>query len=326
VESLATIVVTPRERFSYATRSLESICANTRAPFELVYVDGGTPKRISREIGRICEERGFRVVSTERYLSPNQARNLALPEVRTRYAVFVDNDIIVTPGWLEKLVACAEETGAWVAGPLYCIGTPEHERVHMAGGLAHIEESSEGRTLVEEHRFQNQPLAACRADLKRAPCEMVEFHTMLVRMDAFQKLGPLDEALLASREHIDFCLSVRGAGGEVYFEPDSLLTYVPPPPFHWSDVPFYLLRWSDGWAAPTYEHFNEKWKLTDDPTHLLRYWIRRHRRVAFKGVQERLTGLLGKRLGGGLAQWLVERIEPVLIRAAARKGAREPRS
>jgi hypothetical protein len=194
----------------------------------------------------------------------------------------------------------------------------------MAGGIARIEEAPGERTLVEKHRFQNEYLADCRDQLRREPCELVEFHTMLVRMEAFQKLGPLDERLLASREHIDFCLQVRGAGQQVFFEPESLLTYVPPPPFQWFDVPYYLLRWSDEWAEPTYAHFNEKWKLTDDPTHILRYWIRRHRRVAFKSMRERLISLLGERSGAALSDRLVGIIEPLLIRRAMRRGAREP--
>lgn len=40
----------------------------------------------------------------------------------------------MTPGWLKKLVECAEETDATVISPLICQGTPVHEIVHCAGG------------------------------------------------------------------------------------------------------------------------------------------------------------------------------------------------
>ena len=40
---LATIVIVPRERFSLTRRNLESIYDCADAPFELVYVDGGSP-------------------------------------------------------------------------------------------------------------------------------------------------------------------------------------------------------------------------------------------------------------------------------------------
>lgn len=37
-----TIVVVPRERFSYTRESLESIYQNTELPFKLIYVDGNS--------------------------------------------------------------------------------------------------------------------------------------------------------------------------------------------------------------------------------------------------------------------------------------------
>lgn len=44
--------------------------------------------------------------------------------------------------------------------------------------------------------------------------DFVEFHCVLVRTAAFDSIGPLDEGLLSSREHLDLCLQVRANGGE----------------------------------------------------------------------------------------------------------------
>jgi GT2 family glycosyltransferase len=41
-----------------------------------------------------------------------------------KYVVFIDNDVLVTPGWLGSLVRRTEETGAWLVGALYCFGEP----------------------------------------------------------------------------------------------------------------------------------------------------------------------------------------------------------
>jgi hypothetical protein len=46
-EPMVTIVVVPRERFSYARTSLESVYANTHVPFRLIYVDGAAHLRPS---------------------------------------------------------------------------------------------------------------------------------------------------------------------------------------------------------------------------------------------------------------------------------------
>ena len=52
----------------------------------------------------------------------------------TEYVVFVDNDVLYTEGWLDRLVACADETGAEVVAPLTCQGLPAHTEIHHAGG------------------------------------------------------------------------------------------------------------------------------------------------------------------------------------------------
>jgi hypothetical protein len=120
------------------------------------------------------------------------------------------------PGWLDKLVECAETTGAWIVGPMYLIGEPGREEIHLASGDARVEEGPTGRRFVERHRFAGKRLADIRAHLVRMPCELVEFHCMLVR-----------------------------TGGEVYFEPDSIVTYITGGRFSWADYAFYFWRWAD---------------------------------------------------------------------------------
>src|ERR1700722_135483 len=152
-EPLVTIVVVPRERFSYCRTSLECLYANTHLPFRLVYVDGGSPKSVKRYLERQAEAKGFQLIRTESYLSPNQARNIGLRHVKTKYVAFVDNDVEAAPGWLEALVLCAEETNASLVGPLYCIGKPVHEVIHMAGGEASIRVEEGRRRLYEKMYF-----------------------------------------------------------------------------------------------------------------------------------------------------------------------------
>ncbi len=114
-----TVVVVPRERFSLARRALECLLSETTCPFKLVYVDGASPLAVRGYLEAQARSRGFRLLRSEHHLSPTEARNLGLREVAgTRYVVFIDNDVLVRAGWLEALVGCAEETGAWLVGPM----------------------------------------------------------------------------------------------------------------------------------------------------------------------------------------------------------------
>ncbi|MCL1463271.1 glycosyltransferase family 2 protein [Argonema galeatum] len=279
IEPEATLVIVPRERFSYTERSLESLYENTTTPFKLIYVDGNSPNRTKRYLENQAKEKGFRLIRTEHFLAPNQARNLALPEIHTKYAVFVDNDVVFTPGWLDRLLQCAEETGAWVVGPLYYHGKLENEIIHHAGGLLHIREDKGKRRFIEKHRFLGKPVDKVRSELRREETELIEFHCFLVRSEVFEQIGQFDEKLMSTGEEWDLCLEVRERGKTVYFEPNSIISYVPPPPFAWSDLPFFLLRWSDAWNLQSLNRFREKWNLPEDDPGLKGHykWLNRHR-------------------------------------------------
>lgn len=298
VETLATVVVTPREQFSKARVSLESILANTEPDVPLVYVDGKSPRALARYLKAQSVKCGFTLIRSDHLLAANQARNMGIPHVRTKYIAFVDNDVSVEPGWLDKLVTCAEETEAWAVGPLYLIDDPAKQIIHTAGADLRIVETDGRRQLYEQHRFTHQPVATVRSQLARQPIDLVEFHCMLVRRDVFERLGPLDEQLISFFDHVDFCINVANAGGIVYTEPAAVVTHLAPPPFALSDLPCFLLRWSDAWMEPSIRHFAEKHKLSLDDEDFeghRRYRdlhrLRLLRRI--RGAVRRLTGSRG---------------------------------
>ena len=257
----ATIVAVPRDHFGDTRESLESIYAHTDMPFELVYVDGGSSGRIGRYLRQQAASRGFRLVRTNHYLSPNRARNLGAAEVRTPYIVFIDNDVVVAPNWLTPLVACAERTGAAVVSPLNFERRPLHTIVHFAGGEARIEiterDGGTERRLVDKIVKKNVPATS-------EPTGCAEFHCMLVRTEAFRDVGGLDERFLSTRENLDFCMAIKQAGGTIYLEPDSKITYLPPSRLRLSEVPYFALRWSDDWDLSSFHRLRDKWKLTED--------------------------------------------------------------
>jgi GT2 family glycosyltransferase len=316
-----TIVVVPRERFSLAPQSLRSVLENTEPLYKLIYVDGGSPGWVRRIIESQVRENNFTLIRSDRYLSPNEARNLGFAKVQTKYTLFLDNDVIVAPGWLNGLVRCAEETGAEVVGPLYCIGQPYHQKIHMAGGLAHFEENDGSRRYIDRHLMGHSWLKDVRYQLKREPSERCEFHCMLIRTDAMRTVGPLDEKLLGIVEtHADLCLLVRNAGGAVWFEPSSVVTYVPPPPVHPSDLPYFLLRWSGDWTIRGKAHFAEKWGLRADDPDLTRHnwWIYSQRLLFVRPVWTAL-GVLGMQRRNRVAAGILSALDFLVTRRIARR-------
>ncbi len=216
-------------------------------------------------LARKAEEYKFHLVESKHYLTPNQARNLGASIARNKYLVFVDNDLRVEPGWLEGLVACAEETGAWVVAPLYLEGSLEGRIIHSAGGVARFKLTNGRRVFVEQHQFHGKKVDDVREHLLRSTTEMVEFHCLLVSAKYFEELGPLDEKLMSMAEHLDVSLAARENGKSVYLEPTSMVRY-DEPLLDLGDLPYFLLRWSEEWTGRTIGRLREKWNLSpDDP-------------------------------------------------------------
>jgi len=267
-----TIIVSPRERFSVSARSLESIYQHTDQSFNLIYVDGGSPRHVRDYLAKAASERGFKLIRSETFLSPNQARNLALSHVRAeaRYVVFIDNDVVVSRGWLTPLVACAEETGAAIVGPLICQGSPMHAIVHCAGGECGVREieanGQRERHLFEKIYSQGKSVEKLAPKLQRQRTHLAEFHCMMVRHSALREAGPLDERILSTREHLDFCMTVAEGGGSIYFEPASIVTYLNDAPMRLTDLHYYMLRWGDAWERTSLIRMAEKWNLSTDGT------------------------------------------------------------
>jgi GT2 family glycosyltransferase len=278
-QPMVTIVVVPRERFSYSQQSLASIYQDTDDyQFELVYVDGGSSPQLKQYLQEQSKLKGFKLIRTEHYLSPNCARNLGIREAKGKYIVFVDNDVLVKRGWLQKLVECAEETGATVVGTLTCIDNPVHEVVHNGGGTTYIEVRAEGnkigRYVVQKSYLEGKRVSKIADQLTRFQCEFVEFHTALVRKSFFDEHGLLDEGLLSTREHIDLCLTAAKAGGTVYCERQSIVTYMTGAEWDWYDYTYFALRWSDAWDLASFDHFRKKWDVEEDW-----YFERRYNRL-----------------------------------------------
>jgi GT2 family glycosyltransferase len=318
---LVTIIVVPRERYQFARESLESLYENTTFPFDLVYVDNNSPTKLRQYLEVQAETKGFKLVKSDRYLSPNQARNLGLAHVKSKYVVFVDNDVIFAPNWLTALVDCTETTGATVVGSLVCQYQPYHTIVHCAGGeymsatkyaefvsgLPHP--SDRHRWQIEEKTpYQNQRIEEVGDRLKREPTGFVEFHSMLVRTEIFERIGLLDEKFACTKEYLDFAMSVVRAGGTIYLEPASVVTFrthPPAPALNWSDLPYFMLRWSDAWELANLHHFQKKWNLETGG-----YFQRRYKKLGKRRREALIDPLVAKLsfIGKERQKWFKKRL------------------
>jgi GT2 family glycosyltransferase len=290
-----TIVFVFRERLSPTLPCLQNLLSNTTGPYELICVDGGSPAAISASLRELAATHGFTVLRSEEYLSPNESRNLALQHVQTPYVAFVDNDVTVSPGWLDPLLRCAEETGAWLVAPLYMQSVRGQLSVHMFGGTVGIRDEHGRPAYFEQHQLAHQALDDKR-QLMRQETDLIEFHALLMNMEAYRTLGPLDEKFFSCSEHADLSLTVKNAGKPIYLEPASVITYQIPDHLEPMDREYFALRWSEAWTQASLQRLAEKYAIPrkDHGIRTAGRWVTRHRQGAMTPYP-RLRRLLGRK-------------------------------
>jgi GT2 family glycosyltransferase len=275
-----TIVMTARERHDLAVSALQSVVDNTPRPYRLVYVDSGSPPWLGEILAQRAGEWGVEICRAEPGLWPNQIRKQIAPSIDTEYVVFMDNDVSVRPHWLERLVACADETGAGIVGPLVLIGSGSAGgKIHMAGGRLRTTPAAGGRVLEEWHSYADRNPEDVRGELERGPSDFLEYHCLLMRTKLAKEVLPFDDRIVCVHEHIDTALAARKAGYTLYFEPSVEVTYLAYNAYKLEGLPFFRARWGRAASEASIQAFCAKWNVIDDERSFggVRAFLERHR-------------------------------------------------
>ncbi len=209
------------------TRELLDAClASIRAlpdavSLDVVVVDNGSTDGSAE---RVREEFPWvRLIRNEEntgYAFPN---NQGLAVSRGRYVLLLNSDTIVRPAALGRLVEFMDaHPDAGACGPLlrfpdgrlqrscYSIPSP---RTYAAGMLAL------DRVFPRSRLFGNDNVGFGHD--RTAPVEALLGAALLVRREALERVGGLDERLRIHYNDFDWCLRIREAGWRVYFVHDA---------------------------------------------------------------------------------------------------------
>lgn len=216
---LVSIIVVPRQQFGILEECIQTLYANTEAPFETIVVH-------LTENGRYqapdLDYPALTLIESDDLLLPHESKNLALsrsnPE--SKWVVFLDNDVKVHSGWLQALIGAAQAHEAAVAHPLYLIERAGQTTIHMAHG-SFRRDRGEGRNLPVMG-LGNRPLAEAHG-LQDQPSDFVEFHCWMIARSVLEKLGPFEPISIG--EHIHHSLMLAAIGEKIVFAANSVITY-----------------------------------------------------------------------------------------------------
>ena len=212
-----TIVIPCYNKAELTLHCLQSLEAHTDpALYELVVVDNGSTDA-TVNMGGVQGPR-LRVVRNEENTGFGPACNQGASYGTGEYVLFLNNDTVLLPGWLEPLVAALDEDPAVAAVQpklLYPDG-----RLNDAGGLVFA--GGEAWVYGKGSLEPDSPEFSCR----RAP-DYASGACLLVRRQAFDEVGGFDDRFApAYYEDTDLSFALRARGWKVLFEPASRVVHV----------------------------------------------------------------------------------------------------
>ena len=241
---LVSVVVVTFENRELNRLCLESLLGRTEWPnLEAIFVDNGSTdgtrgllEEAARRDGRVS------LLALDRNRGFPAACNAGLARARGRYLVVLNNDTVVTRGWLSALVGHLSENPALgLVGP---VTNAIANEARVETGYRRLADLSRwAADWTREHDGETFEIAT------------LAFFCAAMRREVFESVGPLDERFgIGMFEDGDYCRRVRAAGLEIRCARDAFV-------HHWQMASFRRMS-REAYLALYEENrrlFEEKW-------------------------------------------------------------------
>jgi GT2 family glycosyltransferase len=244
---IASIIMLSWNAPEFTRMAVESIRAVTRYPHEIIVVDNGSDVPTLAILAELEAEHGVRVVYNGRNLGFGAGMNVGMAHARGDVLVILNNDVIVTAGWLEDLVGALERRRS-----VGC-SAPRSNRVASAAQVEpqYVDTAGMHRWAAERRRG-----LAGRGHL----ADRVVGFCMCLDRKVIDGIGGFDPRYgMGNFEDDDLSVRIRGAGWQMFVCDDVFIHHFGSVSFKANAVDYRDLM-ETNWRA-----FCAKWGLGDVP-------------------------------------------------------------
>jgi GT2 family glycosyltransferase/glycosyltransferase involved in cell wall biosynthesis/aminoglycoside phosphotransferase (APT) family kinase protein len=245
----ASIIIVTYNNLDYTRLCLESIYEKTVYPhFEVIVVDNAsTDGTVEFLEGWAATHPDLRVEFSDTNEGFSRANNRGFALSSGEYFVFLNNDTVVTRGWLSRLIHHLDDARVGMVGPV----------TNWSGNESKIEVDYDGMQEMEAFaKAYTQAHEGVTFDL-----DVLAFFCTAMRRSVMEEVGPLDERFgIGMFEDDDYALRVKQKGYRIVCAEDVFV-------HHWGRASFSQL--SDEAYLQLFDEnrrqFEKKWGLTWKP-------------------------------------------------------------
>ena len=208
------VIIPVYNKIDFTVACLRSIAAHAGAmPFDVIVVDDASGDATAERLAQIA---GIQVVRNEGNLGFVGSCNTGAVHARGDFVLFLNNDTVVTAGWLEAMVRCFDEephAGLVGAKLVYPDG-----RLQEAGGIVFSDGSG-----WNFGRFDDP--SDPRYNFRRE-ADYCSGAAILLWRELFVQFGGFDTRYTpAYYEDTDLAFAIRAAGLKVFYEPRATVVH-----------------------------------------------------------------------------------------------------
>ena len=215
------IVVCVHNALSDVQRCLESVIRNSSLPYCLIIVDDGSQPETRDFLKRFESKHECSLLRNEQAGGYTRAANQGLQNAKGEYVVLLNSDTIVTPNWVDRMVACAEsDDKIGLIGPLSNTASwqsiPEYE---SDGDWAE-------NPLPENVSIDEMGELVSRSSARLYPeMNFLNGFCLMIRRNVIDGIGIFDEENFGEGygEENDYCLRARKAGFKLALADDTYI-------------------------------------------------------------------------------------------------------
>ncbi len=210
----ASIVIPVFNNIAFTCACLRSLAEHAgETPFETIVVDDASSDETPQRLKQID---GIRLIRNAENLGFVGSCNAGAEIARGDFIVFLNNDTVVTQGWLEALLNCfAEEPDAGLVGAklVYADG-----RLQEAGGIVFNDATAWNYGRFDDPRDPRYSF--------RRQVDYCSGAAIMIKRELFKRIGGFDKRYApAYYEDTDLAFAVRAAGAKVFYEPRAIVVH-----------------------------------------------------------------------------------------------------
>jgi GT2 family glycosyltransferase len=199
------IIVLSFNKREHTARCVHWIKETVRGNYEIILFDNGSHRDTVDLLKRsFSHDERVRLFFSPDNLGCAKGRKKAISQADGDYVVTLDNDIVVTPGWIEELVVRVEEDPR-IAGACCRVIFPDN-RIQYNGGTATIQDGFVEFSLVDAWKDGNDI-----ATMRKRDCDWVPGGATLYKREVYESSSICEEFENAYEDN-DFSFAVKKLG------------------------------------------------------------------------------------------------------------------